>query len=53
MDNLESMTWFWNMSANKSESELDEGRQLDEEKPDFEFKTKVAVSLQPVIKEIF
>lgn len=37
-----SATWFWNMSANKSESESDEGGQLDEDEPDFESRTEAA-----------
>ena len=45
VDNLESATWFWNMSANKSKSESDKGGQLVEEEPNFESKTKVAVPL--------
>ena len=52
VNNSESATWFSNMSANESKSELDKGGQLDEEKPDFESKTKVAVPLQAVTKEI-
>lgn len=41
------------MSANESESELDKERQLDEEKPDFESKTKTAIPFQPITKEIY
>ena len=52
LNNSESATWFWNMSANESKSESDEGGQLDEDEPDFESRTKEAVPLQPVTKEI-
>lgn len=40
------------MSVNESESESDEEGQLDKEEPGFESKTEVAVSLQPITKEI-
>ena len=40
------------MSVNVFESELDKGEYLDKEKPDFKLKIEVAVSLQPIIKEI-
>ena len=53
LNNSESATWFWNMSANDSESELDKKGQIDEEEPDIESRTKVAVPLQPVTKEIY
>ena len=49
---MESTTWFWNMSANESESESDKGGQLDKEEPDFESKTEAAVPLQPFMTEI-
>ena len=52
LNNSESGTWFWNMSANESEHESDEVGQVDEEEPDIESRTEVAVPLQPVTKEI-
>lgn len=52
MDNLKSATWFLNISANEFELESNKERQLDKEESDFEFKSKVAVFLQPVTKKI-
>lgn len=40
------------MSANEFKSKSDKKKQLDEDKPDFEFRTETAISLQPITKEI-
>lgn len=45
IDNLKSVTWFLNISTNKSESKSNKERLLDKEKPDFESKIEAVLLL--------
>lgn len=50
---LEAGIWFQDMSVNEFKFESNKKEQSDEYKPNFELKTKAAISFQPVLKEIY